>query len=71
MSDFKLVFEEKESILMVLQPLSFANVSFHIAKIYTLQGTWVAQLVKHPTCDFGSSHDLRVMRLSQHHTAPL
>ena len=28
-------------------------------------GTWVAQLVKHPTLDFGSGHDLRVMRLSR------
>ena len=28
------------------------------------RGTWVAQLVKCPTLDFGSGHDLRVMRLS-------
>jgi len=27
-------------------------------------GTWVAQLVKHPALDFGSVHDLRVVRLS-------
>ena len=27
-------------------------------------GAWVAQLVKHPTLDFGSGHDLRVVRLS-------
>ena len=25
------------------------------------RGTWVAQLVKHPTLDFGSGHDLRVL----------
>jgi len=25
--------------------------------------TWMVQLVKHPTLDFGSSHDLRVVRL--------
>jgi len=25
-------------------------------------GTWVAQLVKHPTLDFSSGHDLRVIR---------
>ena len=24
---------------------------------------WVVQLVKHPTLDFGSGHDLRVVRL--------
>ena len=28
------------------------------------RGAWVAQWVKHPTLDFGSDHDLRVMRLS-------
>ena len=27
-------------------------------------GTWLAQSVKHPTLDFGSGHDLRVMGLS-------
>ena len=27
-------------------------------------GTWVAQMVKHPTLDFSSGHDLRVLRLS-------
>lgn len=27
-------------------------------------GTWVAQLVKHPTLGFGSVHDLRAVRLS-------
>jgi len=27
-------------------------------------GAWVAQSVKRPTLDFGSVHDLRVMRLS-------
>ena len=27
-------------------------------------GTWVAQLVKYQTLDFGSGHDLRVLRLS-------
>ena len=24
-------------------------------------GTWVAQLFKHPTLDFGSGHDLRIV----------
>ena len=28
------------------------------------QGAWVAQFVEHLTLDFGSGHDLRVMRLS-------
>ena len=27
-------------------------------------GTWMAQLVKCPTTDFGSDHDFRVVRLS-------
>ena len=27
-------------------------------------GAWVAHLVKHPALDLGSSHDLRVVRLS-------
>ena len=29
-----------------------------------MEGRLVAQLVKRPTLDFGSGHDLRVMRLS-------
>ena len=29
-----------------------------------IQGARVAQLVKHPVLDFGSGHDLRVMRFS-------
>ena len=28
------------------------------------KGAWVAQSVKHPTLDFGSGHDLRIMRSS-------
>ena len=28
------------------------------------RGAWVAQLVKHPALDFGSGHDLIVVRLS-------
>ena len=27
------------------------------------EGAWVAQSVKHQTLDFGSGHDLRLMRL--------
>ena len=33
-------------------------------KIYPFQGAWEAQSVKHLTLDFGSDHDLKVMRLS-------
>ena len=29
-----------------------------------MRGTWVVQLAKHLTLDFGSGHDLRVMRSS-------
>lgn len=32
-------------------------------------GTWAAQLVMHPTLDFGLGQDLRVWRLSRHHHA--
>ena len=34
------------------------------SKAVVLRGTWVAQLVKCLTLDFGSGHDLRVMRSS-------
>ena len=30
------------------------------------QGAWVAQLVKHPTLDFGSGHDLMVHKFEPH-----
>ena len=33
-------------------------------KLEPTGGTWVAQLVKHLTLGFGSSHDLRVVRSS-------
>ena len=33
-------------------------------KGYSCRGAWVAQWVKHPTLDFSSGHDPRVMRLS-------
>ena len=32
----------------------------------TIQGTWVAQLVKHPSLDFGSGHDLMVPEIKPH-----
>ena len=35
-----------------------------IVKIKATRSTWVTQSVRHPTVDFGSGHDLRVMRLS-------
>ena len=31
-------------------------------KVKKFRGAWVAQLVKHLTLDFGSGHDLRVLR---------
>ena len=33
-------------------------------KRLVIWGAWVTQLVKHPTLDFGSGHDLRVLRSS-------
>ena len=33
-------------------------------KVGSLRGSWVAQLVKLLTLDFGSGHDLRVMKSS-------
>ena len=35
------------------------------------QGTWVVQSVKHPTLEFGSGHDLRVMGHSSALGSPL
>jgi len=34
------------------------------------KGSWVAQVVKCPTLDFGSVHDLGVMRSRAPHQAP-
>ena len=31
-----------------------------------MQGAWVAQLVKHPTLDFSSGHDLTVCETEPH-----
>ena len=36
----------------------------HLGKKKSLGGAWVAQSVKHLALDFGSGHDLRVVRLS-------
>ena len=33
-------------------------------KTHPSRGTWVAQSVKHPALDFGSGHDLSMVRLS-------
>ena len=35
-----------------------------LIKSKNFKGAWVAQLVKHPTLDFSSGHDLRVLRWS-------
>ena len=32
-----------------------------LLKLFMPRGTWVAQLVKHPSLDFGSDHDLRML----------
>ena len=47
--------------LEAYQPHSLAKKQ---SKSEKLQGTWVAQVVKHPTLGLGSGHDLRVVRLS-------
>lgn len=44
-------------------PLYLLCISYGLLK-WKLRSAWVAQLVKHPTLDFGSGHDLRVLRLS-------
>ena len=36
----------------------------HHVKKYYKRGTWVPQSIKHPILDFGSGHDLRVVRWS-------
>ena len=46
--------------------MDFQNIfdhNIHFSKS-TLKGTWVAQLVKHPTLGFGSGHDLQVITSS-------
>ena len=42
-----------------------------IVRIAKSRGSWVAQLVKQPTIDFSSGHDLRVMGLSPKSVSPL
>ena len=39
---------------------------FPFLKLYKFGGTWVAQLVKRPTQDFGSGHDLIVHEFEPH-----
>ena len=36
---------------------------FHL-NLFSMRGAWLAQLVKHLTLDFGSGHDLSVVRYS-------
>ena len=45
-------------------PLTQQNKQYFLIIILPPWGTGVAQLVKHPTLDFGSSHDLMV-KISQ------
>ena len=40
------------------------SIVYYNKKLNNLRGTWVAQLVKCQTLGLGSSHDLRVVRLS-------
>ena len=49
---------------MVKENCRLAVILVFALKITKLWGAWVAQLVKCPTLDFGSGHDLRVMELS-------
>ena len=46
---------------MVKENCRLAVILVFALKITKLWGAWVAQLVKCPTLDFGSGHDLRVM----------
>ena len=40
------------------------SLSYFFLKMISKWGAWVAQSVEHPTLDFGSGHDPRVMRSS-------
>ena len=42
------------------------NHDSHLKKKKKKWGTWVAHLVKHPTLDFSSSHDLAVDEFEPH-----
>ena len=44
--------------------LVIRHMQIKINKNALFRGAWVAQLVKHPTSDLGSGHDLTVARLS-------
>ena len=54
--------EEEKEIHLIWCALVFIVQFF--SKNHIVKGTWVAQSVGHPTLDFGSDHDLRVLRLS-------
>ena len=39
------------------------HISFDFLKTFKNWGTWVAHLVKHPTLDFGSGHEVMVSEI--------
>ena len=43
--------------------IKIKQINIHIKGV-SKGGTWVAQVVEHPTLDFSSGHDLRVVGLS-------
>jgi len=72
MSIIAILVEEKASNMNECSPIRiWLNKMWYVYstdypgfKITEIRGTWVAQSFKHPTLDFGSGHDLRVMRSS-------
>ena len=46
-----------------MEIISVTCISFYSKIVYSWSA-WVAQLLKCPTLDFGSGHDLRVVKLS-------
>ena len=53
---------KQEHFMMVKDPDHQKRIT--ILELYAFKDAWVAQSVKYPTLDFGSGHDLSVMRLS-------
>jgi len=47
-----------------MKNIIFYLMETHLKILETIGGVWVAQLVKCPTLEFSSGHDLRVMRSS-------
>ena len=65
LDDLKAILEKNIYRAGICHRGEFKNITIKILlKDVLFWGSWVAQSVKHLTLDFGSAHDLRVVRLS-------